>query len=288
MAARRLCGALLAALALPFAGGPATAFELQFVAASPARYAEPHDLVLSPDGQHLYVADNGNHRIAVLDPMTLELLGTFGAGEVGSPHDVAFDLNGRLLVADTGNSRIAIYTADGVGGRLVGELKGTIRRPEGVVAHPNGRVYATGASSGNIEAFEGGRPVAVAHGLAAPHDIAVAADGTLWIADASNDRLVQMTPDLLVRRTVGGAAYHFDGPRYLDFDGNGRLYVADKYSPKIMVLAPDGTLIFTLGGNRAGLGPGKFDRPEGVAIVGTDIWFSDTYNDRIVRYRIVE
>jgi hypothetical protein len=53
-------------------------------------------------------------------------------------------------------------------------------------------------------------------------------------------------------------------------------------------LAPDGALLLILGSGDDGLGPGEFDRPEGVAIRGQDVWFSDTYNERIVRYRIVE
>jgi DNA-binding beta-propeller fold protein YncE len=287
MAIRSILGGALA-LALLSANGPAGAFGLEFVAASPPVYGKPHDLVLSPDGRHLYVADNDNDRIAVLDPVTLELLGSFGDGEVGAPHDAAFDAAGRLLVADTDNSRIAIYEVKGIAGKLVGEIRGAIRRPEGVAVHPNGRIYATGAASGNIEAFEAGRPVAEAKGLSAPHDVAVADDGTLWIADANNNRLVQMTPDLEVLRTVEGASYAFDGPRYLDFDAAGRFYVADKYSHQIKVLMPDARLLFTLGSGRAGHGAGEFDRPEGVAIKAADVWFSDTYNDRILRYRIVE
>jgi YVTN family beta-propeller protein len=283
-----LFGAVSMALAPVLASPGAFAFDLEFAAASPQVYAEPHDLVLSPDGRRLYVADNNNDRIAVLDPANLKLLATFGDDEVGSPHDVAFDAGGRLLVADTGNDRIAIYRVDGVKGELVGALKGAIRNPEGVAVHANGRIYATGAGSGNIEAFENGKAVAEAGGLSSPHDVAVAADGTLWIADAGNDRLVQMTPDLKVLKTIAGAPYGFDGPRYLDFDAQGRLYVADKYTHQIKVLAADGTLILTVGTGDDGLGPGKFDRPEGVAIRGADVWFSDTYNDRIVRYRIVE
>jgi DNA-binding beta-propeller fold protein YncE len=279
---------IAATMLLLAAAAPAAAFDLQFVGGSPEAYAEPHDLALAPDGRHLYVADSGNGRIAVLDPDRLDLLGSFGEDDLGAPHDVAFDAAGRLLVADTDHSRIAIYEVDGTESRLVGELKGAIRRPEGVVVHANGRVYATGASSGNIEAFEGGASVATAGGLSSPHDIAVAADGTLWIADAGNDRLVHMTEDLAVIGTVEGSPYDLDGPRYLDFDTAGRLYVADKHSHQIKVLAPDATLLLVLGSGDAGMGPGKFDRPEGIAIRGTDAWFSDTYNDRIVRYRIVE
>ena len=269
-----------------FASNHVLAFDLYFVAASEQKYAQPHDLVLSPDRRYLYVADNNNDRIAVLDPDSLQLVGTFAEGQVSEPHDVVFQSTDRLLVADTGNSRIAIYQVKGIKARFIGELRGAISRPEGVVVHPNGRIYATGAASGNIEAFENGLSVAVAGGLSSPHDISVAHDGMLWIADAGNHRLVTMSEDLQVKHILKGTPYHFNGPRYLDFDQAGRLYVADKYNHQIKVLAPDNSLLFTLGNGSSGMGRGKFDRPEGITIDGQDIWFSDTYNDRIVRYRI--
>ena len=274
------------------AGRAAPAFELQFVSGSPQVYAQPHGLVLSPDGGRLYVADNNNNRVVILDPTTLKLRGTLAVGEIGAPHDVAFDGSGQLLIADTNNSRIAIYRTQGDSGAPAGELRGAIRRPEGVAWHRNGRVYTTGASSGNIESFAEGRSVAVASGLSSPHGIAIGHDGSVWVADANNDRLVQFTPELNVMREIKGPGYAFKGPRYLEFDAAGRLYVADKYTHQIKILALDsaGTYkpIHTLGSGRAALGPGRFDRPEGVAIRGGDVWLSDTYNDRIVRYRIVE
>lgn len=66
------------------------------------------------------------------------------------------------------------------------------------------------------------------------------------------------------------------------------LYVADKYNHQIKILAADDALVLTLGSGRGGSGDGEFDRPEGVVIRGSDVWFSDTYNDCIVRYRIVQ
>ena len=221
MSNKRLAGTCLACCVL-LAGRHALGLEIGFVAASPGVYAEPHDIVLSPDGRHLYVADNGNDRIAVLDPVTLALKAAFGSGELGAPHDVAFDHAGRLLVADTDNSRIAVYEGDGVSGKLVGDYRGGFRRPEGVAAHPNGRIYATGASSGNIEGFQGGKTVVAAGGLSAPHDVIAAPDRTLWVADAGNDRIVNFTEELEIVRTLGGPEYGFDGPRYLDMDGAGK------------------------------------------------------------------
>lgn len=283
MAARGL-GVLLL---LGASSGPAAdGLTFELLAASEETYAAPHDIVLSPDGHLLYVADNGNNRIAVLDARTLREVGVFARGEVSAPHDVDFDSRGRLLVADTGNDRIAIYEVDGASGRLVGELRGGLRRPEGVAAHADGRVLATGAFSNNLVVFREGDVVGETGGFRSPHDVAVDARGGIWVADAANDRMVRLDDALRVTKVLEGAPYDFNGPRYMDFDDAGRLFVADKYSNRIKVLAPDGRLVAVLGESAAGKGEGRFDRPEGVEIRGEDVWFSDTYNDRIVRYRV--
>ena len=64
--------------------------------------------------------------------------------------------------------------------------------------------------------------------------------------------------------------------------------VADKYAHQIKVLSPEHQLFYVVGKSRSGMGPGLFDRPEGVVIHDDKVWFSDTYNNRIVRYRINE
>lgn len=264
----------------------ADSLTFEMLAASAETYAEPHDIVLSPDGSLLYVADNGNDRIAVLDAETLKEIGAFAQGEVSAPHDVAFDPQGRLLVADTGNSRIAIYEVEGASGRLVGSLEGRIRRPEGVAVHQDGRVFATGASSNNLVVYRNGQVIGEMGGFASPHDVEFDPAGNIWVADASNDRMVRLNDKLEITKILAGDPYAFNGPRYMDFDTAGRMYVADKYSHRIKVIAPNGELIGVLGKATSGKGDGVFDRPEGVEIRGSDIWFSDTYNDRVVRYRV--
>ena len=154
-----------------------------------------------------------------------------------------------------------------------------------VAAHPDGRVFATGAGSGNLVVYRDGAVVAETGGFSAPHDVEFDAEGAVWVADAGNHRMVRIAPDYTVERVLGGDAYDFAGPRYLDFDAAGRMLVADKYNHAIKVIAPDGTLLQVLGGTR-GLGDGLFYQPEGVEIHGDRVWFADTYNDRIVRYRV--
>jgi hypothetical protein len=41
-----------------------------------------------------------------------------------------------------------------------------------------------------------------------------------------------------------------------------------------------------MGGKHSTFGPGYFNHPEGISIYRNQVWFADTYNDRIVRYRI--
>ncbi len=277
--------ALLLTLALLPISLPA--LELDFVTASAERFAKPHDIVLSPDGGRLYVADNGNDRIVVLDALSLEEVAVLAHREVSAPHDVVFDAGGRLLVADTGNHRIAIFEVEETRARLLGSLGGPIRSPEGVAVHPDGRVLATGAGSGNLVVYRDEAVVGEARGLSSPHDVEIDSRGNVWVADAANDRIVRFDDRLSIVEVLHGAPYDFKGPRYLDFDDAGRMYVADKYTHRIKVIAPGGELLLVLGA-AAGKGPRAFDRPEGVEIRGKDIWFSDTYNDRIVRYKIID
>lgn len=264
----------------------ATKLKFELEASSSESYSHPHDIVLHPNGELLYVADNGNDRIAVLDAESLEEVGSFAEGEVLEPHDVVFDHEGRLLVADTGHSRIAILEVHGTDGKLVGSIDKGVSRPEGVTVAADGRVLATGARSNNLVVYLNNEIVAVAEGFSSPHDVEIDPQGGIWVADAANDRMVRLNDALEVTRTLSGPDYGFNGPRYLDFDAAGRMYVADKYSNSVKLIDKTGKLTQVLGQDQADKGEGVFDRPEGVEIRGNDIWFSDTYNNRIVRYRV--
>ena len=80
----------------------------------------------------------------------------FGERELPNPHDAEFDKAGRLLVADTGNDRVAIYEVNGAQAKLVGELKG-LSGPEGVAVAPDGRVIVTNTRGATLSVFRDGR-----------------------------------------------------------------------------------------------------------------------------------
>jgi len=279
--------ALLAVVLSLFIGPSlARAVEAEFLSSSTADLDNPHDVKLSPNGKWLFVSDVGNDRVVILDAESLKLIGHFGADHQDGTHDVDFDEQGRLLVADTHNHRITIYELDGATGTLVGELSERIRKPEGVLAGPGGRIYATGAGSNNLLIYLGGELVKETVGLSSPHDVEFAPDGDLWVADAANDRLVRMSPELEIKTVLQGTPYDFSGPRYLDVAPDGTLVVADKYTHSIKIIAEGGTLLGVIGDGSRGEGPGTFTTPEGVELGDGVAWIADSGNDRIVKYRL--
>ncbi len=277
---------ILLASGLVAMSAQAVELRLTFVGASTATLGNPHDLKLSPDGKYLFVSDVDNDRVAILDPDTLELVAEFGADHQGGTHDVDFDARGRAYVADTHNNRVTIYEMNGASARLVGELGERIRGPEGVLAHPNGRIYVAGAWSGNVVAFLDGEVVGELGGLSSPHDVELASDGDIWLADAGNSRLLLLSENLEIRRELGRKQYDFNGVRYLDLTDGGMIIAADKNNHQVKFIAADGSLVHVMGDGKPGRGPNLFRTPEGVEIRGSELWLSDSGNDRIVKYRL--
>lgn len=260
--------------------------EAKFLGASNVPLSNPHDLKLSPDGKSLFVSDVGNNRVAILDAETLALKGTFGSDHQSGTHDIDFDRKGRAYVADTHNNRVTVYEMDGLKAKLVKSLSDRIRGPEGVLVHPNGHIYVAGAWSHNLVAYDNGKVVSELKGLSSPHDVELAPNGDIWLADAGNDRMLLLSPDLEIKRELKGSPYNFNGVRYQDVLEDGTLIAADKNNHQVKVIAPSGKLVLVLGGNSAGKGPNLFRTPEGVEVRGDIVWLSDSGNNRVVKYRL--
>jgi DNA-binding beta-propeller fold protein YncE len=279
--------ALLAYTSLSWAQ---TALKVTQLAELAQGLSQPHDAAFSPDGKLIYVTDMRNSRIRVIEAMTLQPVGTFGEGELSYPHDAAFDGAGRLLVADTGNDRIAIYATRGAEARLVGELKG-LSGPEGVAVAPDGRIIATNTRAGTLAVFrEGklertvGRTGAKDGEFSNPHDVEAAADGSVYVVDSGNDR-VQVFDSALRHRASFGAALKLNGPKYLSFDGD-RIWLADEDNHRILLLDRNYRLLGVLGTGKRGRGPAAYYKPEAVLARAPHVWIVDTYNDRIVLLRL--
>ncbi len=285
----RLCFLILC-LASPAAAqnaspGPFASFEQ----ASKSILGDPHDLAIGPDGR-LYVADKLNARIAVLDPESLELLESLGEGFLPGVRDVSFGPNGEVALAVTGASAVAIYESLDVLAAPP-DIGFSAPNTEGALYHSSGHVYAMASGIGVLAKFEGLEFVHAVEGHIGAHDVAEGPDGSIWVADNRLRRLVRYSPDLEQLQVIDAAKFGFLGPRYLDVTNAGFLAVADQDAHRILLIDPDGpdggTLLGVLGDGSPGLGPNKFDDPEGVAVDGNRYFISDSDNNRIVRYSVV-
>ena len=133
--------------------------------------------------------------------------------------------------------------------------------------------------------------------LADPFGVAVAEDGTLYIADAGDsNRILKIAPDGIVTTFAGGSEGFADGigvqasfntPSGLAIDDDGNLYVADTANNRIRKVTSEGVVSTIAGDGTAGYvdGPAaqaRFNGPIGVATDNQgNVYVADTYNDRI-------
>lgn len=183
----------------------------------------PGGMVISPNGR-LYVADQTNHRIQVLDleGHFLTTWGKYGAkpGEfggntnvksrAGGPDFVALDKQGNVYTTEAMDGRIQKFTADGAFLTAFGDLQD---RPGSF-----GREF---------------KPVPSMHG---PIGICCDRHDRLWISTAGG-RIQQFTSDGRYLRGIGEdqgtEPGQFLAPHGLALDSRGHLYVVDAYNHRI-------------------------------------------------------
>lgn len=121
---------------------------------------QPSDVLVK--GNKLYVADVKNHIIHVLDlesGFTREMIGGRGSneGELFYPTNLSMSPEGNIIVSDTGNYRLQLFSPDGRYLRRYGEAGsglGQFARPKGVAVDKAGRIYAVDAAFENIQLFD--------------------------------------------------------------------------------------------------------------------------------------
>jgi DNA-binding beta-propeller fold protein YncE len=121
----------------------------------PDALTEPTHAITDPANGDIYVAESHTNvedpnligRISVFDRngKFLRVIGKTGTGpgEFRTPHMLAFDSQGRLVVADRHNHRIQILTKDG---KYVGEYR-EFSRPSGLAIDGNDTIYVADSES---------------------------------------------------------------------------------------------------------------------------------------------
>ena len=204
----------------------------------------PAGIAFGPNGK-LYVAEQGGHRVRVIDPVANTITTYAGAGVAGyldgsrgnakfnQPVAVAVDANNIVYVADYGNNMIRKIATDGTVSLVAGQLKAgeangagaaaSFSGPGGIAVGPAGELYVSEINgnlirkivSGNVTTLAGGNSQPIdgtgsAAGFLCPRGVATDAAGNIYVTEQGNGTNVStvrlITPAGVVKNIAGDAS----------------------------------------------------------------------------------
>jgi len=251
----------------------------------------PYGVLTGRDGA-LYFCDLDNQRIRRLDLNTRRTIDVAGNGERGyagdggratagslnMPHEIAFDVQGHLYIAERDNH--------------------VVRKVDGATG-----VMTTLAGTG-VAGFSGDGGAASQAQLRQPHSIALDRDGRLLVCDVGNHRIRAVNLTTGTIETIGGTGERLptpdgaplkgtplNGPRTLAVDRDGSIYLALREGNAIYRIARDTRTLHHLAGTgeqgyAGDGGPARLAKlagPKGLALAGRNLYLADTENHAIRR-----
>lgn len=258
--------------------------------------------VVSDAAGNLFISDRDDQVIWQVSPSKQMTLLAGSRGVAGSadgqgsgaqfrnPGGLAFDPNGNLLVADTGNHTLRRVAMDGTVTTLAGAPGqpgtangvGTLARfngPSGLVADARGGLYISDsrnhtirfmAADGTVSTYAG-TPGVSGQGNGStgsaqfdqPNGLALGPDGTLYIADYGNSCIRMISPTAQVSTLAGlagtvgysdgtGTSALFHQPVGITLDIDLSVWVTDTYNHTIRRITSDGTVTSPAGSGLAG------------------------------------
>jgi streptogramin lyase len=258
-----------------------------------AKTSGPSSIAVASDGS-IYFTDRENHVIRKIDAAQTTVTTFAGTGQEGfkdgaateaqfdRPRYIQFGPDGNLYVSDTYNHRIRKITPDGQ--------------------------VSTVAGGGTTDGYVDGK--AADARFSYPQGLAIAPDGTIYVADIGNQRVRTIDPQGNVTTLAGnpplddnqlplegyqdgpGDQAQFANPGALLLQADGSLLLSDRDNNRIRKIMPDGTTSTVAGIFDSGFWDGpldiaRFDGPFGMAF-DTDgtIFIAEENNDRIRRLKL--
>ncbi|MEA3411387.1 MAG: RHS repeat-associated core domain-containing protein, partial [Pseudomonadota bacterium] len=208
----------------------------------------PHGIAAAPDGS-LYLSDTRHDVIRKVDAagVITTIAGTGSPGfrgdggpalsaQLNDPHGLTLGVDGSLYIADAGNRRV----------RRIG--------PDGVIE------TVAGGGPGETPG-DGGRAIAAT--LLRPVDVAMAPDGTLYVADAAAHRIRQIGSDGFITTVAGNGSpgkNQLSSPSCIALDKSGDLYITDSANHRIRRVDSTGSVSTFAGGGGVDLDAGILAR----------------------------
>ncbi len=268
----------------------------------PATFSWPEGVTVAPNGR-VWAIDTRNDRIEdfpadLTTTPTVQSYGSTGTavGEFTYPEGADVAPNGVVWVADTRNDRLQKYDPVAQTFSKIGSLgsgPGQFDKPMGVAVTANAVFVADTANNRVQKLALDGTPVAsFSTGLNGPEGIEVAPDGTVWVADTQNSRLVHLSAALTDLGdgfgSLGTGDTQFFDPHDLAF-GNDKMYVADTYNNRVQVYSmpgpvepPPTALTPSYTGQISDPGGHAPVYPAGIAVVDGTWYVADSGGSRVV------
>jgi DNA-binding beta-propeller fold protein YncE len=208
------------------------------------------------DSDRLFVSDNGLKHVVVFNPQR-KVEASIAEGLV-DPSGIAIDNENRFLyVCDTSLDQVLVYDAD---------TYKLLRR-----------IGTTGKA----------HTLTTPGDFAAPTNVAVDADGNVYVSDTLNNRVEIFDADGKFDSEFGKAG---DGPGYfarpkgIAIDADGHVWVADAVQDRVQVFTKEGRLLIWMGMH--GLLPGQFRALAGLAIDKNNrVFTSEQFPGRVQVFR---
>ncbi len=254
--------------------------------------ADPSGIAALPGGT-LYIADTGNRVVRVVTATGTERI---VAGEAGCLQTVLAPVPARALCFQLPSAIAAFPSGDSL---LVVDSREHAVWLIDLLADSARPFFGTG-----VRGLADSGAVARTAPTSEPDDIAVGTDGTVYVAEVANHRIVSIardgaTGEFTVRPAVGRGegGYSGDGgaavsarlfaPRGVAVV-NGELYVADTGNQVIRHVAADGRISTVAGSGLAAFGgdggpalSGQFNQPVRIVLVGQVLLVADRENRRV-------
>ncbi len=226
-----------------------------------ATFNTPGGIAVDPRGS-VFLADRANARVVHMwgDGTFLGELGgptNLGGAQLSGANSVAVAAGpDETFVADTAHNRVLVYG------------------PEGMLRARWGAGEGNGAAGSGVGEFD--HPAAVA----------VDANGTAYVADTANNRIVKLAADGTVLTSWGSRGStdgHFRGPDGIALDAAGEVYVLDGENNRVQVFDSEGHFLTKWG--QRGFGLGDLSQPGAIAVdCNGSVFLADTNNNRIERF----
>lgn len=222
-------------------------------------FSWPEGLTVAPDGG-VWAVDTRGDRVERFSaslsatPSSIQafgntVAGTADPGEFNYPSNADVAADGHVWITDTRNHRLQVLDSAGTGTFTPigsqGNGNGQFQDPMGIAVTANA-VYVADTGNDRVQklALNGTWQASYATGLDGPEGVEVAPDGTVWVADTQNSRLVHLSADLGTDLgdgfgSEGTGNTQFHNPHDLAF-GNDKMYVADTYNNRVQVYSMPG------------------------------------------------